>query len=190
MLFRSYLSELLPNAHMDDKAMSQLVKMLGQRRDLTSQVMHHFTQGQHFVLLDATQILSMSPTVEGAQQGYNASGSYAPHVNLLYLFATDAQLPVFYRLVPGNIKEVAAMALTIKESKVKDAVVVADKGFYSKKNIEHLESEKLQYIIPLRRNATLIDYTPMQSEGRKGFSNYLRYQERIIWYSDKQINEN
>ena len=64
------LSELLPNAQVNDKAMSQLLKTIGQRRDLTSQVMHHFTQGQHFLLLDATQVLSMSPTVEGTQEGF------------------------------------------------------------------------------------------------------------------------
>ena len=187
---QSYSKDLFPNAQMNDKSLSQLLLTIGRQRDLATKVMQHFIQGRHFLLMDATQVLSMSPTIESAQIGYNASGGYDPHVNLMYLFSTDAQLPVFYRLVPGNIREVSAMALTIKESQVKNAVIVADKGFYSKDNIDQLDDEKLQYIIPLKRSSKLIDYTPMETEGRKGFSNFLRYNERIIWYSNTQINDN
>jgi transposase len=187
---QSYSKELFSNALMDDKSLSQLLLTIGRQRELSTKVMQHFTQGRHFLLMDATQVLSMSATLESAQIGYNASGGYDPHINLMYLFSTDAQLPVFYRLVPGNVREVTAMALTIKESQVKNAVVVADKGFYSKNNIEQLESEKLQYIIPLKRSSKLIDYTPMETKGRKGFANFLRYNERIVWYFDTQINDN
>jgi transposase len=187
---QSYSKDLFANAQMSDKSLSQLLLTIGRQRDLATKVMQHFIQGRHFLLMDATQVLSMSPTLESAQIGYNASGSYDPHVNLMYLFSTDAQMPVFYRLVPGNIREVSAMALTIKESQVKNAVIVADKGFYSKENIDQLDNEKLQYIIPLKRSSKLIDYTPMETKGRKGFSNFLRYNERIIWYSDTQINDN
>jgi transposase len=187
---QSYSKDLFPNAQMNDKSLSHLLLTIGRQRDLSTKVMQHFIQGRHFLLMDATQVLSMSPTLESAQIGYNASGGYDSHVNLMYLFSTDAQLPVFYRLIPGNIREVSAMALTIKESQVKNAVIVADKGFYSKENIDQLDAEKLQYIIPLKRSSKLIDYTPMETKGRKGFSNFLRYNERIIWYSDAQINDN
>ena len=81
---QSYCKELFPHALMSDKAMSQLLLSVGQQRHLISKVMHHFTHGQHFLLLDATQVLSMSVTLESAKEGYNASGSYDPHVNLLY----------------------------------------------------------------------------------------------------------
>jgi transposase len=187
---QSYSRELFPNAQMSDKLLSQLLLTIGRQRGLVTKVMQHFTQGKHFLLMDATQVLSMSSTLESAQIGYNASGGYDPHINLMYLFSTDAQLPVFYRLVPGNVREVSAMALTIKESQVKNAVIVADKGFYSKINIKQLDDEKLQYIIPLKRSSKLIDYTPMETKGRKGFTNFLQYNERIIWYSSIQINDN
>ena len=52
------------------------------------------------------------------------------------------------------------MSLTIEESQVQDAVLVADKGFYSKANMTLLAEKKLQYV------------------------------DTIIWYFNKQINEN
>ena len=49
-------------------------------------------------------------------------------------------------MTPGNVKEVAAMSLTLQESEIQKAVVVADKGFFSEKNMKMLDDKKLQYI--------------------------------------------
>lgn len=190
----SYLSELLPDAVMDDKSLSSLFLHIGSNRTTISSFMKQFMKQtmkeQSFLLLDATQVLSLSTTMDNAKVGYNSKGHHDPQVSILYLFAAEAQLPAFYRVVPGNVKEVAAMALTIEESQVKDAVLVADKGFFSNANIALLTQKKLQYIIPLRRNSKLIDYTPCNGIGRKSFTNYLRYKDRIIWFFEKQTTDN
>jgi transposase len=190
----SYLSDLLPNVSMSDKSLSALLLQIGSNRPAISAFMKQFTaqyiEDKAFLLLDATQVLSLSATVDYAQIGYNSKGSHDPQVSLLYLFAADAQMPAFYRIVPGNIKEVSAMALTIEECQVQDVVVVADKGFFSKSNMALLEDKQLQYIVPLKRTSTLIDYAPCEVDQRKGFTNYLRFNDRIIWYFNKQINDN
>lgn len=190
----SYLSELLPNVSMGDKALSSLLLQVGSNRPAISTFMKQFTSqsigDNEFLLLDATQVLSLSATVEYAQEGYNSKGSHDPQVSLLYLFAADAQMPAFYRIVPGNINEVTAMTLTIEESQTTDAVIVADKAFYSKANMDLLADKKLQYIVPLKRSSSLIDYAPCEAVNRKGFTNYLRYNDRIIWYFSNQINDN
>ena len=82
------------------------------------------------------------------------------------------------------------MALTIEESQVKEAVLIADKGFFSNANMALLSAKKLQYIVPLKRSSTLIDYAPCEIEGRKGFTNYLRFNDRVIWYQEKEITLN
>ncbi len=190
----SYLSELLPNVSMTDKSLSALLLQIGSNRPAISAFMKQFTgqsiEDNAFLLLDATQVLSLSATVDYAQTGYNSTGSHDPQVSLLYLFAAEAQMPAFYRIVPGNVKEVAAMALTIEESQVQDAVLVADKGFFSKANMTLLADKKLKYIVPLRRSSSLIEYAPCEVEQRKGFTNYLRFNDRIVWYYDKKIDDN
>jgi transposase len=75
------------------------------------------------------------------------------------------------------------MALSIKEIKVKDVVLIADKGFFSQDNIAALDAEHLQYIIPLNRNNALIDFTPIQQANyKKVIKNYFVHEGRIIWY--------
>jgi transposase len=190
----SYLSEMLPNASMNDKLLSALLLQIGSNRPAISAFMKQFMQksipDQSFLLLDATQVLSLSSTMNNAQVGYNSKGSHDPQVSILYLFSADAQMPAFYRIVPGNIKEVAAMSLTIEESQVQNSVLVADKGFFSATNLAFLVQKKMQYIIPLRRSSSLIDYTPCEVGQRKGFSNYLRFNDRIIWYFEKKATDN
>ena len=51
------------------------------------------------------------------------------------------------------------MALCVKELGVDHVIFIADKGFFSQDNIDLLDQQNLQYIIPLRRNNPLIDYT-------------------------------
>jgi Transposase DDE domain len=186
----SFLSELLPNAQMNDKSLSHLLLQIGSNRPKISAFLKQFMQqtldDDTFLLIDATQVLSLSQTLEQAQVGYNSKGNHDPQVSILYLYASNVQLPAFYRVVPGNIKEVAAMSLTIQESQVENSIMVADKGFFSNANMQLLSAKKIKYIIPLRRSSTLIDYSPCEAEGRKGFTSYLRFNDRIIWYQEKK----
>jgi len=66
---------------------------------------------------------------------------------------------------------------------------VADKVFFSQENIDLFGQQNLQYIIPLRRNNPLIDYSPLlKANPQKEIGNYFSYQDRIIWhYQYKKI---
>ncbi|KAA6343550.1 hypothetical protein EZS27_008763 [termite gut metagenome] len=75
------------------------------------------------------------------------------------------------------------MSRHVKEMNVKEFVFIADKGFYSQDNIRMLDEEKLQYIIPLRRNNTLIDFSRFQkADYKKKLHNNFSCQNRIICY--------
>jgi transposase len=117
-----------------------------------------------------------------SKQGYNSSQIHDPQINLLFLFSATLKLPVFYRILPGNIREVKSFKLTIDESGLDDVVIITDKGFYSEKNVDSLDSEQLKYIIPLRRNSALISYTNIEKPKKQGFDSYFRFHNRFIWH--------
>jgi len=107
----------------------------------------------------------------------------------MYLFSAQMKQPVYFRLINGNITDVKSMTLCIKEMNVKDRVVfIADKGFFSKENIEMMNEEALSYIIPLQRNNSLIDYSPLQGDFKKNMQ-YFTFQNRIIWYYSYQKDD-
>ncbi|MDR0709846.1 MAG: hypothetical protein LBF77_07245 [Spirochaetaceae bacterium] len=93
------------------------------------------------------------------------------------------KLPVYYRLLGGNIVDVAAMALCVKEMGVSGVVYyIADKGLYSADNVVMQEEKNLKYIMPVCRNNSATDYGPIgDGEFKMKHRHFIR-QGRVIWY--------
>jgi len=128
--------------------------------------------------------------------GYNSQGSFDPQLNLFYVFSTDKQEPVYYRLFPGNINGISALSLCMKEANIKNAITVGDKGFYSQKNADALEKAGLKYILPLKRDNNYITYERLKSRDYdKAFEGHFFYRGRAIFYytisqEEMEINAN
>jgi transposase len=137
---------------------------------------------EQFVLIDSTHIMSESENLAINRPGYNGSFDFGKQLRLMYIFSTHLKKPVYYRLIQGNIPDISAMRLCVKEMGVENVIYIADKGFYSRTNIALLDEQRLQYIIPLRRSNGALEYTPLEQPNFKKLHNYFMYQGRIIWY--------
>jgi len=178
----SFVSETLPQVRFSDKSITACLRAIGQERGKIVNFLKRFVKGSSFVLVDATHVISLSSGMQENRLGYNNKHQYDPQVNLLFIYEVKQKLPVYYRLVAGNIREIKALKMTLLESGLNKAIVVTDKGFYSKENVEAMGNEGLSYIIPMKRNSCLIDYTPTTTAGKSGFDGYFSFQERVIWY--------
>ena len=181
----SFLSEKWNDISISDKSISALLNRVGSNREKIMQYQKHFVRAQETVLLDMTHIITNSKQIEGSQSGYNSSMSFDTQVNLMYMFSAKQHEPVYYRLLPGNIRDVKAFALTIQECGLDNVTLIADKGFYSKKNVELLEAEKLNYIIPLQRGTTIIPYPALNNFNKKKWTGYFMFNNKVIWYKTK-----
>jgi transposase len=88
--------------------------------------------------------------------GHNAHDIHIPQINIMMLFSATRTVPTFIRVLPGSIGDVSSMANTIDMAGIEKCVIVADKGFFSADNIKALKKNHLRYIIPLKRNSSLI----------------------------------
>jgi hypothetical protein len=183
----SFLSEQYPEVSLGEKRVRALYKKIGLSREQTVSFMSSFLKQKDMVLIDATNLITHSKKMEIAHLGYNSKQEYDPQVNIMFLFSMNLQLPVFYRVLPGNIREVSAFKLTLEESRIKQAIIIADKGFYSQDNVQTLDSFQSQYIIPLRRNNPMIDYSILAIAGNAGFDGYFSYRDRFIWHKTTRI---
>lgn len=180
---QDFLSEAFPSVSLSDKKMTTLLKSIGGDREKINAFFKEFSKPGEHILMDMTAIHSKSKEMTLNQPGYNSNGNFDPQANLLLLFSQTLHEPVYYRLLPGNIRDVKSVKLSLKEAGIYDAVFIADKGFYSASNIVELESAELQYVIPLKRNHTLIDYKPLKKKGKRGLTHHFKYQERYIFCS-------
>lgn len=140
------------------------------------------------IVIDLTHVFSLSENLISATLGRNADQDYTPQINLLLLFSLDRMQPMFYRLLPGSIRDVSSLLLSIEESGVKDIIIIGDKGFYSENNTKELDIGHRKYIFPLKRNSLLIDYSPMGEAGKKGFDGHFLFEKRVIWYYERKEN--
>ena len=179
-------------AGIDDKDITATLKHVGENRTILidwmkSRMGIRESAQDRFVMIDSTHIPTLSEKLDINAMGYNPQHSYDPQVRLMYIFSAQMKQPVYYRLINGNITDITSMKICIDELNAKDVVFIADKGFYSKKNVTDLRSNAVCFIIPLHRNNSLIDYSPLQKANfKKKIKNYFTYQKRVIWYYEYQ----
>ena len=150
---KTYLSRIMDES-MSPDSLSRMLSSLPE--DQSIRVMRKLTEKGEYVLMDSTAIFSRSENISFLELGHNSHGTHLPQINVMMLFSSTRTMPTFVRILPGSIADVSAMAKTIDMAGVEKCVIVADKGFFSSDNIKKLKKNHLSYIIPLRRNSSLI----------------------------------
>lgn len=181
-LSQSFLQELIGGAPFNEKTASLVLKTIGGKHEQMLRYMKAFIKRDDYLLMDSTHIFSNSNLITLSRKGYNSQLNFDPQVNLFYIYSAKTQMPVYYRVLPGNVREVRAFKNCLLEAGLQDAVIVADKGFFSKKNIELLEQEGLQYILPLKRDNNIIDYDLLANNEFKEEAMYFEHEKRFVWY--------
>lgn len=92
-----------------------------------NQYLHSFIKSNDFLLVDLTHILNASRSIRYAKPGYNSDWVYENQFNLLYIYSSDLVQPVFYNIIPGNMREVKAFKQCILKSKLQNVTLIADK---------------------------------------------------------------
>jgi hypothetical protein len=188
LIGESWLCENWQGSSLTDKGIGLLLRRVGVQRENAVAYMRAFIHEGDYFLADTTHVLSKSRLIELSGKGYNNKGDHDPQINSMYVFSTQSRMPVFYRLHAGNIREIKAFGLTLKECGLDGGVVIADKGFYSAANVAMMRGEKLRYIIPLRRNNLLLDYSALKANTFKAGANRFEHEKRFIWYRDEKID--
>ena len=158
------------------------MREIGRSRQQILNFFGEFKVGNDNILFDGTDLFSNSDKMRFPAKSKTKKGTFDNIINLMFIFSMKLQQPVYYRIMSGKIKDISSFKLCLDESGISDAIVIADKGFYSESNVKKLDKEQLRYIIPLRRNSTLIDYNPIEKGDFKKFDGYFMYEKKIIWH--------
>jgi transposase len=185
----SFISETIPNARLSPKNMGNILREIGMNREKIKIFLRQFISGNEFLLIDLTHVFSLSDSVISSVCGYNSKREFLPQIHMIFLFSTDQQMPSYFRIVPGSIRDVSSLVLTVKEAGIKNVVVIGDKGFYSEDNILELDEKKLHYVFPLKRDSSLIDYSTIQKGDKKAFDGHFLFENRLIWYYSYCLKE-
>lgn len=184
----SYMSEMLTDARLSGDSLTKHIRKIGIKREAIVGFCREFKAQDDNIIFDGTDLASESGKMSLPKFGKSKPGCYGNLINLMFVFSVGAQVPVYYRIMPGDIKDVKSFALCFKESGIKDATAIIDKGFYSKRNIEMLEGAGMKFIVPLRRSDKAIDYAPVMAGGISGMEGHFSFEGRNIWYYTRDVD--
>jgi transposase len=173
---------------LSDQKISDSLFELGSMQESIHPFMQPKEKQNRTVLMDATDIVLQSKNISLSQKGYNSNMDFQPQFVLLYLYDAVSVEPLYYRVLPGNIREISALKNTIKISGMSNCVYIADKGFFSESNITELERLKMKYIISLKRDNKAIPYNSLKDIDLT--DNYFEYLKRFIFFAETMKIQN
>jgi transposase len=112
-------------------------------------------QEKEYLAYDTTSVSSYSEYIKAVRYGKNKDKDNLPQVNMALIFGEESCLPVYYRVLPGNITDVMTIRKLIKDIdylEIDKLKLVMDRGFYSAKNINALYKGRHKFLIAVKAN--------------------------------------
>ena len=175
------IAEITPS--MNTKALSKVLKEVGVNRKGQNHVFKGLISEDKQLVYDLSAIFTRSEAINFAEKGYNKEHFHIPQVNFALFCTANDSLPTMVRILPGSVRDIKSLALSVQEIGVENKTLILDQGFYSQGSIKTLNEHKLSFVIPTKRNSTLYNEQIDLSE-------HFFYQERLIKCGKKEHGEN
>lgn len=186
----SYLSESIRGARTSQKFLGPFLRELGIRREAMKSFMRSFIAASEYAVIDLTNIFSYSQSIISAVLGHNNDKIFVPQVNLILIYSLDKLQPVYFRQVPGSVRDVSTIIRTVNEIPADNIVVIGDKGLHSDNNVKELQGNEINYVLALKRDSRYIKYDKIKDGNRRKFGGYFIYNKRHVWFYSRKINKN
>lgn len=116
-------------------------------------------QEKEYLAYDTTSISSWSECINGVCYGKNKDHDNLPQINMALVFGEESSMPVYYRVLPGNINDVTTVRKLLKDVgflEINKLKLVMDRGFYSADNINALYKEHYKFLIATKTNNSFV----------------------------------
>lgn len=160
-LIKSRWEKLHISEHIDaalsPNTISEVLREVGKDYSAQQEFFNTLMKDSKTLVFDLSSIFSYSENLKYAELGHNADNLYLKQINFMMFFSVDKQLPVLLKPLPGSVRDIKAIKSVMEEIKG-DSTVVLDRGFASYDLPKLLRAHNFNFILPLRRNFTTINY--------------------------------
>jgi transposase len=114
----------------------------------------------------------------------NHNGLISNEIRLIYVVDKRTKLPIYFRLIPGNIIDNSTLITTLnllRANNVEIEVVIMDAGYSSLKNLEQLLNANIAFITRLSKNRN--DYKFLISK----YGQSLRVDGNLVSYGNRHF---
>ena len=184
----SYLSTQVGSCGLSPNTLSGFMNDFGSMRPAMVEYMRESSATGDCIIFDGSDILSASRLMDYPQMNKTKIGTFDKSVNIMWVFNSTRRLPVYYRLLPGNIKDVSAFKLCLEDAGVAGGVAIVDKGFHSEENVKALDALSIHYTMSVRRTTKGLDYSAFANRDNSGADGHFLYNGRLIWWKRQEIH--
>lgn len=184
MFLDSHMSGICGDIAVSEGSVRRFIASLGTMRGRIEAFMKKQVMPGTTLLFDGTSIFWRSEDSLSAK-GYNPDHSQNPQGRILYVFEKDSHRPVFYRVLQGSVVDKAAFMDTVSAAGCKNCIIIADKGFYSKKNVSALMEGNMKYILPLQDNTVNVEDEFYENNSDEKWDAVFSYHKRAVWFRKK-----
>jgi len=140
-------TEAFPVGPMPSQRISELLSgITGEGRDAFYQRWCSLRGEAEYIALDISSVSSYSELIDSVEWGYNRDGENLPQINLCLLMGYESRYPIYQTVYGGSLKDVTTLQTTMRMVRAvageKPVIVVMDKGFFSRKNINAMLGQK------------------------------------------------
>lgn len=179
---KMHLSQIV-DASVSPNTLSDVLREVGKDYASQKRFFDSLISKSKFLAFDLSSIFSHSENLNYAEKGYNPDHVYLKQINFMLFFSIDNQLPVMLKPLHGSIRDIKALKEAIDDVDAKNSIVVLDRGFASYGTPEMLNKKHFSFILPLRRNFKIINYS-------KNLDNYFMYRKRGIKWAKWKKGKN
>ena len=184
----SFLSEIFPGIALSRNSVSQFHKDVGKTCSKITQFMRNRVsrlQESHHLVIDGTLKSDESSVNSLSNYSRKALKKGTKDISVLYAYNVETQEPICSKVYPGNMLDIVAFKDFIDTNSIDKGLIIADKGFTVKAaNKAFADNPGLHYLLPLKRDAALIDHYDMYS-----FEGALKDNPQIVCKKAKINNE-
>lgn len=180
----SLASQIWPDAHVSKNSLTSLLESIGSDWGSQRAFFKLISKADSYLAIDLTHVFSDSQNMTWLEIGHNAEEIWHDQLHLLLLWGLETHFPGFLKVLPGSVTSAPTMTLAIRESGLKNVVVVGDKGFYSKKNVEDLENLEMHYMLALKR-----DLSGLQHPAHSRYTDHFIYRKAVQWWREYTWND-
>ena len=188
----NYAKILYKNANISSQRISDLFKDFGNenlQRKFFKEYISNYAPSKSGIIIDVT---SLPNQIHIPLSAWGIHGEEIDkQIRFLLVVDKDTHLPLFFRILPGNIVDVSALEKTLEELKkynVKSNFVCLDAGFFSEDNIKDFYERKIDFLTRLPSSRIiykqLIEEEIPKIESGK---NIVRYGKRGLFIKQKEI---
>lgn len=182
-------SKLFPNTKMDSQRISEFLAKLGNENIQRTFFMKYLTRvskDSNTVAIDSTG-LPNEINIPLTEYGHHGGG-IKMETRLVMVLDQETKMPMYFRLVAGNICDVSTLITTAAEMRkygLNTGFMLLDAGYYSDRNIRVLYKDKISFLTRLPAGRKLYKQLILQTENSLEMAkNAVSYNKRSLYIEE------